>query len=121
MDDRYLDGSGWETEAGYARAARLGGRIAVSGTTADGDGTYAQTVAALRRALDAVEGLGGRADTVVRTRMFITPAADWREAARAHAELFGAVQPANTTLVVHALIGEEFLVEVELDAEVVAA
>jgi hypothetical protein len=41
MDDRYLDGSGWEAEAGYARAARLGGRIAVSGTTAEGVGTYA--------------------------------------------------------------------------------
>lgn len=118
MDDRYLDGNGWEAEAGYARAARLGGRIAVSGTTAGGDGTYAQTVNALRRALDAVEALGGRADTVVRTRLFLTPAADWRAAAKAHAELFGAVRPANTTLVVHALIGDEFLVEAELDAEV---
>ncbi|MEU4245082.1 Rid family hydrolase [Actinoplanes sp. NPDC026619] len=118
MDNRYLDGSGWETEAGYARAARLGGRIAVSGTTADGEDTYGQTVNALRRALDAVRALGGGVDTVVRTRMFLTPAADWQAAAHAHAELFGAVRPANTTLVVHSLIGDQFLVEVELDAEV---
>ena len=42
---------------------------------------------------------------------------DWEGAARAHAELLGAVAPANTTLHVAGLIGEGFLVEVEVEAE----
>ena len=125
--DRYFDGGGHEQAAGYARAVRRGPSITVSGTTAnDGRGgalhpgdTGAQTAAALRQALRAVEGLGGRIDDVVRTRVFLAPGADWRVAADVHAEVFGDVKPANTTLFVHALIGEDFLVEVEVDAIVV--
>lgn len=124
--DRVHDGDGFEELAGYSRAARHGSVIAVSGTTAnDGSGgalhrgdTGAQTVAALRHAVGAVERLGGRIDDVVRTRIYLTPDADWTAAARAHAEVFGQIRPANTTLFVHALIGEGFLVEVEVDAVV---
>ena len=124
--DRLRDGRAHEDAAGYSRAARRGGLIVVSGTTAnDGAGgalhpgdTHAQTSVALRQALDAVEGLGGRVGDVVRTRLYLAPTADWRAAARAHAELLGAVAPANTTLYVHDLIGEGVLVEVEIDAVV---
>jgi enamine deaminase RidA (YjgF/YER057c/UK114 family) len=122
---RHFDGTGWEVDAGYARAARHGSRIAVSGTTAHGDpdvlhpgDTYGQAVVALRRALAAVEALGGDLTAVVRSRIYLAPDADWRGAARAHAEVLGPVSPANTTLFVHGLVGEGFLVEVELDAEV---
>ena len=108
---------------------RRGTTITVSGTTAnDGYGgalhpgdTGAQTAAALRQALAAVEGLGGHVDDVVRTRIFLAPGADWRAASAAHAELLGDVRPANTMLFVHALIGDDFLVEVEVDAVVVDA
>jgi enamine deaminase RidA (YjgF/YER057c/UK114 family) len=125
--DRVFDGGGHEETAGYARAVRRGTTITVSGTTAnDGEGgalypgdTAAQTVAALRQALAAVERLGGRIDDVVRTRIFLAPGADWRAASTAHAELLGSVRPANSMLYVHALIGEAFLVEVELDAVVI--
>ena len=128
MAARYRDGTGWETAAGYSRAARRGSRILVSGTTATGpDGgalhpgdSYGQTIAALGRALQAVEELGGSAEDVVRTRLFLSPDADWAAASRAHAELLGHVAPANTTLYVHRIIGEGFLVEVEVDAEVEA-
>lgn len=123
---RFFDGSGWEESAGYARAARHGGRIAVSGTTAHGpDGaalypgdTYAQALECLRRGVGAVEALGGTARDVLRTRMYLVDGADWQGAARAHGEVFGEIRPANTTLYVHRLIGEGFLVEVELDAQV---
>lgn len=123
--DRARDGLGWETEAGYSRAARRGNRIAVSGTTATGpDGaalapgdTYAQTKAALERALAAVRTLGGRIDDVLRSRLYLAPAADWSEAGRAHKDVLGQVAPANTTLYVSGLIGKDFLVEVELEAE----
>lgn len=122
---RHRDGAGWEERAGYSRAVRRSGHIAVSGTTATGpDGgaldpgdTYRQAVAALQRAISAVEALGGDVADVTRTRVYLTPGADWEAAARAHAELLGAVAPASTMLYVSGLIGEGFLVEVELEAE----
>ena len=55
----------------------------------------------------------------MRTRIFLAPGADWQAASTAHAAVFGDVNPANTMLFVHALIGEGFLVEVEVDAIVV--
>jgi enamine deaminase RidA (YjgF/YER057c/UK114 family) len=116
---RYRDGGGWEESAGYSRAVRRLNHIAVSGTTADGADTYEQTRAALERALAAVRALGGQIEDVVRSRVYLTPHAEWEAAARAHAELLGEVAPANTMLRVAALIGDEFLVEVELEAVLV--
>ena len=121
----FRDGGGWEAAAGYSRAVRRFGRISVSGTTAnaaDGNAlhpgdTYGQARAALERALAAVVALGGQAEDVVRSRVYLAPEADWKEASRAHAELLGAVAPANTMLHVAALIGQGFLVEIELEAE----
>jgi enamine deaminase RidA (YjgF/YER057c/UK114 family) len=122
---RHRDGGGWEEQAGYSRAVRRFGRIAVSGTTATaGDGsalhpgdTYGQTLVALERATAAMKALGGALGDVVRTRVYLVPGADWEGAARAHAEVMGSVAPANTMLYVAALIGDGFLVEVELEAE----
>jgi enamine deaminase RidA (YjgF/YER057c/UK114 family) len=122
---RFRDGSGFEAEAGYSRAARHGRRIAVSGTTASGPGgqalhpgdSYRQARAALERALAALGALGGSPRDVLRTRLYLAPGADWRGAARAHAELLGEVAPANTTLYVAGMVGDGFLVEVEIDAE----
>jgi len=54
---------------------------------------------------------------VVRTRIFLAPEANWESAARAHADLLGEIAPANTMLHVSKLIGNGFLVEVEIDAE----
>ncbi|MBM3450306.1 MAG: hypothetical protein FJX78_04905 [Armatimonadetes bacterium] len=124
--DRIRDGGGWEVEAGYARAARRGRRIEVSGTTANGPSgtalhlgdTGAQARAALEHAIRCVERLGGRRGDVVRTRLFLAPTADWRAAAAAHRDVIGDVAPANTTLYVGELIGDGFLVEVEVEAEV---
>jgi enamine deaminase RidA (YjgF/YER057c/UK114 family) len=122
---RHRDGGGWEGQAGYSRAVRRFGRIAVSGTTATADDgtalhrgdTYGQTLVALERAIAAVEALGGGLEDVIRTRVYLVPGADWEGAARAHANVMGSVAPANTMLYVAALIGDGFLVEVELEAE----
>jgi enamine deaminase RidA (YjgF/YER057c/UK114 family) len=122
---RHRDGTELEQIAGYSRAVRRHGHIAVSGTTATGaDGTalhpgdtYLQTRAALEKALSAVGALGGKAGDVVRTRIFLAPEANWESAARAHADLLGEIAPANTMLHVSKLIGNGFLVEVEIDAE----
>lgn len=125
VNTRYRDGSGWEDVAGYSRAVRRGDFISVSGTTATDDvarmypeNTERQALDALARSLDAVRQLGGDIGDVIRTRVFLAPRADWRVASKAHADLLGAVAPANTTLYVNQLIGLDFLVEVEIDAVV---
>jgi enamine deaminase RidA (YjgF/YER057c/UK114 family) len=116
----YRDGRGWERKAGYSRAVRRGPRIYVSGTTAadDSGDTYAQTLQALDQALAAVTELGGTKLDVVRTRVMLAPDADWEAAARAHVQVLGSVAPANTMVYVGGLIGDGYLVEVELEAEV---
>jgi enamine deaminase RidA (YjgF/YER057c/UK114 family) len=53
---------------------------------------------------------------VIRTRVYLAPKADWREAVRAHKELLDGIDPANTTFFVAGFIAEEMLVEVEVDA-----
>jgi enamine deaminase RidA (YjgF/YER057c/UK114 family) len=117
---RYTEGGSFEDEAGYSRAVRHGQLIAVSGTTCRdeviGHGTHAQAADCLRRIIAAVERLGGSRTDICRTRLFLAPEADWREASRAHRELLGDVAPANTTLVVHSLIGAGLLVEAEAEA-----
>jgi enamine deaminase RidA (YjgF/YER057c/UK114 family) len=102
---------------------RVGDAIAVSGTAATGadgaafhPGTYEQTREAFDRALAAVRELGGGLEHVTRTRIFLTVDAEWRDAVRAHAELFAGIDPANTTLYVAAFIPAGVVVEVELDA-----
>jgi enamine deaminase RidA (YjgF/YER057c/UK114 family) len=124
-EDRFLDEALWQEKAGYARAARQGSRIAVSGTTSSApDGavlhpgdTYRQTGEAIAKGLRAVEALGGTAAQVLRSRVYLAPGASWEDAARAHREAFDAVRPANTMLFVAGLIGDGLLEEVELDAE----
>ena len=123
---RYTDSSGWQEQAGYSRAVRRGQVITVSGTTATGpDGaarfpgdTLGQARACLERVLAAVAALGGQPADVVRTVVYLTPEANWEEAAQAHREALGPVAPASTMLHVAGLIGDGFLVEVEAMAVV---
>lgn len=119
-------GGGFEDVAAYSRAVRVGGRIVTSATAALGDdGTalhpgdaYAQSQAAIATALAAVAELGGSAADVTRSRVYLTAGADWKAAIRAHQEAFVGINPANTTVYVHALLPAEALVEIELEAEV---
>lgn len=122
---RVSSGAPWEASVGYARAVRVGPFVYVAGTTgvdADGravpGGMYAQTRRAFAIALEALGRAGATAADVVRTRLYVTDAAHVGEATRAHAELFGAVRPAATLVVVAALIDPALLVEVEVDAVV---
>jgi enamine deaminase RidA (YjgF/YER057c/UK114 family) len=122
--ERHHGGGAFETVAAYCRAVRAGPLVVVSGTTATGDDgralhpgdTYAQTRDSFERGVAALETFGGGAADVIRTRVYLTPDAEWREAVRAHHELFEGIDPTNTTLFVAGLIPEGSLVEVELDA-----
>jgi enamine deaminase RidA (YjgF/YER057c/UK114 family) len=52
----------------------------------------------------------------VRTRMYLTRAADWEEVARVHGRLFGEVRPAATMVVVAQLLNPAWRIEIEADA-----
>jgi len=122
--ERHRDGTAFEATAAYCRAVRSGQAVAVSGTAAtasDGSAlfpgdTYGQTREALERAVAAAQSLGADVGDTVRTRLFLAPESDWREAVRAHRERFEGIDPANTTLFVAGFIPPGVLVEVELDA-----
>jgi aryl-alcohol dehydrogenase-like predicted oxidoreductase/enamine deaminase RidA (YjgF/YER057c/UK114 family) len=118
-----LSGTVWEPMAGYSRAVRKGNRIHVSGTTAThgsraigGDDPAAQAHFCIDKIAGALQSLGGRLEDVVRTRVFVADRDLWEPVARAHGERFGHILPANT-LVEARLIGDEYLVEIEADAE----
>jgi enamine deaminase RidA (YjgF/YER057c/UK114 family) len=107
---------------GYCRAVVADRSIYVSGTAPimfDGtdppDGAYEQTQRCLEVILDALEQAGASADDVVRTRVYITDAEWFDDVARAHAETFRDVRPANTTVVTQ-LMDPRWKVEVEVEA-----
>ena len=65
----------------------------------------------------AIQSLGGKLGNVVRTRVYIQRMEDWEAVARVHGERFCDIQPANTMIRAD-IIGEEYLVEIEAEAEV---
>jgi len=117
-------GTEWEEDVGYSRAVRVDDRIEVAGTTAtdeNGDPVapgqpYEQASHAFGIVEDAIIEAGGDPTDVVRTRMFVTDAEDWKQIGRAHGEHFGDAKPASTLVEVQALIDPELVVEVEAAA-----
>jgi enamine deaminase RidA (YjgF/YER057c/UK114 family) len=120
----YSSGTPWEPVVGYSRAVRVGQTVHVAGTTATdaagrivgaGD-AYAQAVQIFKNIEAALRSLDCRLDDVVRTRIFITNAADWEAVGRAHGEIFCNIRPACTLVVVSRLVDPAMLVEIEADA-----
>jgi enamine deaminase RidA (YjgF/YER057c/UK114 family) len=60
--------------------------------------------------------VGASLQDVVRTRVYVVRLEDWREVARAHGDVFGAIRPANTLVQVAGLVEGGPLVEIEADA-----
>jgi enamine deaminase RidA (YjgF/YER057c/UK114 family) len=119
---RVRSGSPYEPVIGFSRAIRDGNRVLVSGTgpvLPDG-GCPESTADQARRCweivLAALAEAGASAADVVRTRTFLTPAADHEGAMAAHGEVFADVRPASTMLVVHGLLDPRWHVEVEAEA-----
>ncbi len=76
---------------------------------------YAQMRRCLEIAEAALREAGASLADVVRTRVLMTDAGHAPEVMRAHGEVFAAIRPACTGLVVE-LLDPRWLVEVELDA-----
>ncbi len=67
-------------------------------------------------AIGAITKLGGNAESVVRTRMFIVDANDADAVGRAHRESFGGAMPVATMVVVAGLLDPTWRVEIEVEA-----
>ena len=107
---------------GYCRAVRVGDTIHVSGTAPNGPDGHIDPdpEAQARRVLEiigaALTEAGASFADVVRTRVYLVDAADFDAVARAHGAVFGDIRPANTTVVVKALLNPAWRLEVEADA-----
>jgi enamine deaminase RidA (YjgF/YER057c/UK114 family) len=123
MRQRASSGSPFETSIGFCRAIRVGDRILVSGTApveADGSSTQGDAEAQAERCLavivTAIEQLGGSAEDVVCTRMFLTDPADAEAVGRAHGRWFSDIRPASTMVAGAVLLRPEWKVEIEAEA-----
>ena len=126
--ERISSGAPWEETVGYSRAVRVGDTVYVSGTVAiqdDGSVGPGDVYGQARRCLDiigaALAQAGSGFGDVVRTRIYVTNLHDWKEAARAHGEVFGEVKPATTLVEVAGLVDPEALVEIEAMAVIGSA
>jgi len=126
--DRQLISSGtaFEERVGYSRAVRVGRQVWVAGTAPimpdDADppaDAYDQARVCIGIIERALEQAGARLDDVVRTRIYVTAAADIDEVGRAHGEAFGTARPA-TTGIVTALLDPRWRVEIEAEAVIPA-
>ncbi len=120
---RVQSGSPWAESFGFARAVAVGDRVLVAGTTSfkgdvvygDGD-PYEQAKVAFATALEAIGEFGLGVESVIRTRVYLAHARDVDAVGRAHKELFDAVRPVTTLLVVQGFIDSRILVSVEVEA-----
>lgn len=122
----YSSGAKWEDIVGYSRAVRIGNLIEVTGTVAvdensnlvGGKSAYEQTKFIFQKIEKVLQNAGASLSDVIRTRMFVTDISRWKEYGRAHGEFFHSIKPCTSMIEVKGLIGEEYLVEVEVTAVV---
>lgn len=123
---RVSSGTVWEELVGFSRAVRVDRFVYVSGTTAtDDDGHVvgegdpaAQTEYIIQKIERALAEAGATLADVVRTRIYVTNADDWEAVGRVHGRYFADTRPANALVEVSRLVGDEYLVEIEVDAVV---
>ena len=117
-------GSYLEPVIGFSRAVRVGNIVVVGGTApikaeggtaAIGD-VYGQTKRCLEIVAKAFADAGARLEDVTRTRIILTDIVLWKDAARAHAEVFGVIRPVTTLMQVTAFVDPDWLVEIEAEA-----
>jgi len=119
MRQNFPGSSPYEPIIGFSRAVRVGDSISVAGTgpvgAEEGDAA-AQTQRIFEIAGEVLARAGATWNDVVRTRMYLTDAADWETIGRVHGEYFSGIRPAATMVVVAALLHPKWRVEIEFDA-----
>jgi enamine deaminase RidA (YjgF/YER057c/UK114 family) len=111
--------SPYEPIIGFSRAVQVGNVVHVSGTGpvgADNESVEQQTRRVFEIIEHTLERAGASLKDVVRTRMYLTQAADWEAVGKVHGELFGTIRPAATMVVVAALLNPSWRIEIEADA-----
>ena len=122
MRQHISSGLPYELILGYSRAVRVDHLVFVSGTTPNWPDGKVNTdpVVQVRRCFEIVEKAlmeaGGSLADVVRTRVYLVDPRDAYAVEKVHGELFTEVRPANTTIVVAALLNPAWKVEIEVDA-----
>lgn len=119
---RISSGSPWELVVGYSRAIRVGERVVVAGTAAQWPDREVDPDpgAQARRCFEiigqALDDAGASFEDVVRTRIYLVDPADCAAVSEVHGEIFREVRPADTTVVVAALLDAAWKVEIEVEA-----
>jgi enamine deaminase RidA (YjgF/YER057c/UK114 family) len=115
--------SPYEPVIGFSRAVVAGGRVLVAGTAPippgggpPPAGAYPQARLCLELISEALAHAGASLEDVVRTRIYLTDAAHWREVGRAHGEAFADIRPVSTAVIVSGLLDPAWLVEIEAEA-----
>lgn len=111
--------SPYEPVIGFSRAVRIERHVHVSGTGpvgSDDADAAAQADQSLTLIALALKEAGSSIEHVYRTRIYLTPAADWETVARVHGKFFSIVRPAATMVVVASLLDPRWHVEIEADA-----
>ncbi|MBS1803071.1 MAG: RidA family protein [Acidobacteria bacterium] len=119
MRTNVTGGSPFEPIIGFSRAVRIGNTIHVAGTGpvgADKEDVTGQTRRVFAIIEKALADAGAFFNDVVRTRMYLTHVEDWEAVGRVHGEIFGAIRPAATMVVVAALLNPNWRIEIEADA-----
>ena len=120
----YSSGAQWESIVGYSRAVKIGNTVEVTGTVAvdennvlvGGNSAYEQTIFIIQKIEKVLQTAGFSLKDVVRTRMFVTDISRWEEYGRAHGEFCKDIRPCTTMVEGNALIGPEYLIEIEATA-----
>ena len=116
-------GSPFEKMYGYSRAVVWGDEVHIAGTTgydyttmAMPDDVAEQTRNIYATFAKVMGEAGGKLADIVRLRTFVTDAAYCEAVLKVQGEVFGAIRPAATIVVVQALFKPEMKVEIEADA-----
>ena len=118
---RVASGSPYEKTVGFSRAVRVGNRVLVAGTAPiwpDGSCDPDPEVQARRCfeiILAALGELGAGPEHVVRTRTYLTDAADGEAVGKAHGAIFSEIRPASTMVVAGGLLDPRWKVEIEAE------
>lgn len=121
-------GSPYEPAVGFSRAVVVGPNVFLAGTAPtmpDGADPPADAYGQAKRCFEiigtALEAAGATFADVVRTRMYLTTIEAFDGVSRAHGEVFGAIRPASTAVIVSGLLDPRWLVEIEAQALVGSA